>query len=433
MALQENRKLDRIAVVGGGTAGYVTTLFLCSTYPNKEIRWIYPEDNITIGVGEAIVPYVSNFMDKAGISIKDVIRECKGTLKLGIKFKDFRRVGHEFTFPFGIDAEESAKISKIMETGKIPNDMLDYQDISNHFDVNDLMSYMDQVFDTFDNLTVERRTVKLAELSDDMVIDCTGFSRNIFDDAAPTATNFVDISSIIPNNEALIYRADYSDINTQRKPFSTFTGMKSGWSWEIPMKDKIGIGYVFPEGANVEDEFLEYLCDYFDRDVKLEDLNRVPMKTGRNEEHIIESENQTVVSVGLSSFFIEPIESTGLYLVVRAIEMLKEYIDGNSTSGQFNEAFNHEFDTVLDFIIAHYKYSDRPEQYWKDYSNIESALFGENNLFPKEAWTFILGGFEQNPEGYDKLINNEISDKDLLNIIKGTDYNDWLNDESNFK
>jgi len=372
-------------------------------------------------------------MDKAGISIKDVIRECKGTLKLGIKFKDFRRVGHEFTFPFGIDAEESAKISKIMETGKIPNDMLDYQDISNHFDVNDLMSYMDQVFDTFDNLTVERRTVKLAELSDDMVIDCTGFSRNIFDDAAPTATNFVDISSIIPNNEALIYRADYSDINTQRKPFSTFTGMKSGWSWEIPMKDKIGIGYVFPEGANVEDEFLEYLCDYFDRDVKLEDLNRVPMKTGRNEEHIIESENQTVVSVGLSSFFIEPIESTGLYLVVRAIEMLKEYIDGNSTSGQFNEAFNHEFDTVLDFIIAHYKYSDRPEQYWKDYSNIESALFGENNLFPKEAWTFILGGFEQNPEGYDKLINNEISDKDLLNIIKGTDYNDWLNDESNFK
>jgi len=212
MALQENRKLDRIAVVGGGTAGYVTTLFLCSTYPNKEIRWIYPEDNITIGVGEAIVPYVSNFMDKAGISIKDVIRECKGTLKLGIKFKDFRRVGHEFTFPFGIDAEESAKISKIMETGKIPNDMLDYQDISNHFDVNDLMSYMDQVFDTFDNLTVERRTVKLAELSDDMVIDCTGFSRNIFDDAAPTATNFVDISSIIPNNEALIYSNDIAEI-----------------------------------------------------------------------------------------------------------------------------------------------------------------------------------------------------------------------------
>lgn len=435
MALQKAREYNTITVVGGGTSGYVTTFFLCATYPDKQITWVYPEENNTIGVGEAIVPYVSNFLAANGITIKDIIRECKGSLKLGIKFKDFKEKGHEFVFPFGKDAEESAKIQKIIEHNKIPDDIFDYEDISNHFDVNDLMIYMDSVFESFDNLKIRRETVVLADLKDEMVIDCTGFSRNIIKDAMPIDSNFYDISNIIPNNEALVYRVDYTDRENQLKPYSTFTGMKNGWSWQIPMKHKIGIGYCYPKGADVVEEFTDYLSNYFGRQVNADELNKVPMKTGRNDEHIIEMNNQTVVSIGLSSFFIEPIESTGLYLVVRAVEILKKYLDTDITAGMFNSEFNNEFDTVLDFIIAHYKYSNRKEEYWESYKNTPAKLYRENNLFPSEAWTFVLGGFGVYTEGYDDLVNNDdlISNKELVKLLSGTPYQEWIADETNFK
>ena len=104
MALQTDRNIRRITIVGGGTTGNFAALHLAKTYPDKEITWIYPEENNPIGVGEATVPEVSKFLANIGITDKDVIRECRGALKLGIKFCGFRKPGSDFTFPFGIGA-----------------------------------------------------------------------------------------------------------------------------------------------------------------------------------------------------------------------------------------------------------------------------------------------------------------------------------------
>jgi tryptophan halogenase len=438
MALQEDRNIDRIAIIGGGTAGYIAAFFVCTNYPDKQINWIYPKENKTIGVGEAIIPYVSEFLKGLGVTPKDIIRECKGSLKLGIKFKNFN--DKDFYFPFGGTRKEAMSIMKMMDTLLIPDNIFEYTDISNHFDVNDLVIYLDSLLGNLSNLNVIRDTVKLDELDEDLIIDCTGFGRHIFKDVIDIKDNFFKISHLIPNNKALVYRVEYTDIESQMKPYSTFTAMDKGWVWNIPLKDKIGVGYVHSNKDDVMDEFRMYLKDFFKTDIPIEDINAVPMITGRNKEHLIETDNQVVATIGLSSSFIEPIESTGLYLTVRALHHLGAYIDNDISKEELDDNYNVDYDMALDFIIAHYKYSGMTGAYWDNYKDTPMTPFQTNEYFiTSDSWHYVLGGLGADIEGYDiskvynEMMGTMIDPLEYIKIVKGRPYKDWMQNESNFK
>jgi tryptophan halogenase len=419
MALQEDRNINRITIVGAGTSGYLTAFYLSKQYPDKAITWIYPKENKPIGVGEALIPDVSHFLNELGISTQDIIKHCNGTLKLGIKFQDFNKDGESFTFPFGVgqlDKYNSSSIDRIISTDKVPDNILDYNDISVHFRASELLSYMDTLALNIPNLTIVRKTVKLEDIAGtyDLVIDSTGFGRHI----AKWSDNFVSIADKIPNNKALVFRHAYTDKAMQCKPYSIFKAMPHGWIWNIPLGDQLAVGYVHNDKYDVMDDFIKYIQDKFYIAVKPEQIGSVKMITGRNKVHL----RDNVVAIGLASAFIEPIESTGLYLVTSALTRLTKYINGTLTEKEYNQQTNVEFDSVMNFIIAHYKYSKRDNAYWNHYKSVPVEDRKEIDIFPAEAWDYVLAGFRDDVDRPADTINPQ----ELIDIHRGTPYYKWL-------
>lgn len=423
MALQKNRNINRIAIVGAGTSGYLTAFYLAKNYPSKDIVWIYPHENDPIGVGEALIPDVSHFLNDLGITHRDIIKHCNGTLKLGIKFDGFNQEGETFTFPFGVGQLEkynATSLDRMIETKRVPHNIFEYKDISVHFRSPDLLSYMDTLVSQFSNLTIIRKTANASDLVDfDLIVDSTGFKRAI----ANWADNFVDLSDTIPNNQALVYRHEYTDKLMQCTPYSTFKAAESGWIWNIPLGDQLAVGYVHNNHFNVIDEFVDYLESKFFISINRADIRTVTMKTGRNKIHL----RDNIVAVGLSSSFIEPIESTGLYLTTAALQRLSKYINGDINQQQYNDETNAEYDSIVNFILAHYKYSKRSNQYWDFYKSAQVVDWKSIEIFPKQAWGYILSGFRDDVERPRDPMNTV----EFIDIQRGKEYYKWLENERN--
>ena len=397
----------------------MTVFKLCKTYPDVTVTWYYPEDNNTIGVGEALVPNVSNFFKDVGLTHEDLIKHCNGTLKLGIKFENFNERGKSFTFPFGIGETQgfnSQSIDQIIKTEKIPHNIFQYPDISSHCRTTETLAYMDTLVGQFKNLTIHRQRVTKEQLSGtyDLLIDSTGFGRHI----SGRPNNFKSISNLIPNNRALVYRHHYTDRQFQMKPYSTFTAMDHGWIWNIPLGDQLAMGYVHWDKFDVKQEFIEYIQNKMHVKVDPADIHEIPMVTGRN---IVHLENN-VVPVGLASAFIEPLESTGLYLVTSQLNRLCAYIDGDITEHQYNEQVNDSYDRIANFIAAHYKYSNRSNEYWDFYKTVPVENFKTTDLFPTEAWQYVLSGFDI---GVDRP-KDTVNPQELIDIHRGTPYHKWI-------
>ena len=408
--------MDRITIVGGGTSGYLAAFYFAKRYPSKAITWIFPETNDPIGVGEALVPKSSHFLQSIGIGHEDILKHCNGTLKLGIVFDGFNAPGEKFAFPFGIGEGSkfnTASIGRIMSEEKIPSNMLEYPDIATHFRTTELANYLDTRTHEMPNLTIHRRTATRSELEGtyDLLIDSTGFGRHV----SKQDDNFVDVSHIIPNNRALTTRIKYTDLPKQCKPYSMFKAMEYGWCWHIPLGDRLAFGYVHDKKFDVRDEFIAHVKDYMG--MEPEEIATVNFITGRNKRHL----DNNVAGIGLASAFIEPLESTGIYLIISSIEKLAKYIDGEITQDEYNEQVNTNFDAIVNFIAAHYKYSARSNAYWDHFKTLDIDQYRSTDIFPAEAWDYILSGF-----GLATPPKEEIDPIELINIHRGTPYHEWI-------
>lgn len=430
MALQKDRDIRRITIVGGGTTGYLAAFYFSINYPNKEITWIYPKDNNPIGVGESLIPRSSQFINKfnrtgkAGLGHLDIIKHCNGTAKLGIIFDGFNRPGEKFDFPFGFGERTSfntASIKRIMYTEKIPENILDYPDISTHFRTTELLEYLGRLSNDIPNLIIKRQEVTLEELSGtyDLLIDSTGFNSKL----SFIPANFEDISHIIPNNCALVYRHEYTNKKEQCKPYSIFKAMDYGWIWNIPLGDQIAMGYVHCDKYDVKDQFIEYVENKLGIKIDPNKIGKVKFTTGRNKIHL----KDNIVRIGLASGFVEPLESTGIYLITSSIEKITQYIEGSLSEYEYNNAVNQAFDDIVNFIVAHYKYSKRDNEYWNHYKNIPVEKYKETEIFPKEAWDYILSGFDETLPAP----TEPIDPAELIKIHRGMPYQIWLENAKN--
>lgn len=402
----------------------MTAFHLAHNYPTAYITWIFPEDNKPIGVGEAIIPDVTRFFIKLGIYPKDLIRECNGTIKLGGVFVDWNP-GEMYTFPFGYDTKNpkhnSAALDRIIATGKVPDDILEYTSLATHFRATDILKYLDKLVGNYKNLEVQRRTVTKEELEGtyDLLIDATGFNRSI----SYMPNNFVSIAHKVPNNRAFVFRHEYTDREKQCLPYTLTKAMNYGWCWNIPLGDQLAVGYVHDKKFDVKDEFIEYIRVKYGIEPDPAKIVSIDMVTGRNRIHM----KDNVVSIGLASAFIEPLESTGLFLVTDALRILERYIAGEINEREYNRDINANFDTLVDFIVAHYKYSTRSNEYWDFYKSVPISK-EEIPIFPSSGWDTILSAFLKEV----KRPTEQIDPHTLLAIHKGTPYYQWIQDESNF-
>ena len=343
---------------------------------------------------------------------------------MGIVFDGFNQPGHKFSFPFGIGESakcNTASINRIIDTERIPSNILDYPDIATHFRTTELAEYLDTRIGEFPNLTVIRDTTTKELLAGtyDLLIDSTGFGRTV----SKLPDNFEDFSHIIPNNRALTTRVKYTNLPKQCKPYSLFKAMDYGWCWHIPLGDRLAFGYVHENKFDVRQEFINHVADYMEIDANDVEVNIVDFLTGRNKVHL----KDNVVPIGLASTFIEPLESTGIYLIISSIEKIGQYIDGTLSEDEYNEQVNSNFDAIVNFIAAHYKYSKRSNKYWDHFKDLTIEQYKETDIFPHEAWQYILSGFNLTD-----VPKEDIDPKELINIHRGTMYYEWIKDESNF-
>jgi tryptophan halogenase len=395
-----------IIVVGTGTAAYLTVAYLHKYLPNH-ITWYRPGSE-PIGVGEATTPGVLDFLKKIDIDERSVIRDLDGTIKLGICFEDFVRPGQTFTHPFGFDSEQCAINRDLMLSDSILTDFSNTQAV--HFDIVKIIEVLDKRFETFDRLTVLEEFFNYKDQTDSIIVDTSGFTRAVVKDLPDF--EFVDFTDKIQNNQALVYRGKYTDLYKQKKPYTTMKATDSGYIWHIPLKDRISIGYVHSTNYPVEQEFVEYLTQYFGHTVDADDISTVKMTSGRNIKSAFEHNSNLIVAIGLSNSFIEPMESTGLYFTMNGIESLAEVIQGTRTIQQHNDKANFNYDSTVKFIIKHYVHTERTSDYWKFFANTPTEWYQmqTNGCWHQTNWKLVEDGL------LDK--QNEYKVTDIKNIIK---------------
>jgi tryptophan halogenase len=208
------------------------------------------------------------------------------------------------------------------------------------------------------------RTATGRTVEADLFIDCSGFRGLLINQAM--AEPFIAMGDHLLNDSAVATAVRQDDATRGVEPFTSAIAMKSGWTWKIPMLGRFGTGYVYSSQYATEDEAVREFCDLWRLDPETQPLNRIRFRVGRNQRAWVDN----CVSIGTSSCFVEPLESTGIYFIYAALYQLVKHFPDLSFNPVLQDRFNREieimFDDTCDFIQAHFYFSPRTDTpFWK--------------------------------------------------------------------
>jgi len=425
------KKINKIVVVGGGSAGWMTAATLIRSFPDKDIVVIESPLFQTVGVGESTLGGIKEWMNVLDIDEKDFMTHCDAVYKMSIKFTDFyKRDYGSFHYPFGqpylqgtfnglndwyvkkavnpdLDVNDYARTFfpalTLAENNKINlnqfgtlNNFSFKRDVAYHFDATKFALWLKNNFclpkgvtlieDSVESVNVDNDGVSDLLLKSgisitaDLFVDCTGWKSMLLGEAL--SEPFEDFSNILPNNRAWATRIPYTDIEKEMEPYTNCTAIGNGWVWNIPTWDRIGTGYVYsdkyitPEGAL--DEFKDYLRSnkmrIFDknRDVDSFEYKDIKFKVGIHRRTWVKN----VVAIGLSAGFIEPLESNGLFTIHEFLNKLVKSLSRESYTQWDRDAYNmitkRQYLAFKEFVEMHYALSNRDDtKYWRDVTERE--------------------------------------------------------------
>ena len=398
----------RIVIVGGGTAGWMTAA-LCSRFltPGYDLTLVESEEIGSIGVGEATIPQIQLFNAALGIDEDDFLRACMGTIKLGIEFVDWLEPGSRYMHAFGAigrDAglipfhhywlrartlglaeplgaysqnEAMARAGRMQRGPARTSRTLPEMQRAYHFDASLYAAYLRRYAEPRGVRRIEGRieTVDLhpetgfvtglvlageRRVEGDLFIDCSGFRGLLIEGALNTG--FEDWSRWLPCDRALaVPCASVSPLT----PYTRATARPAGWQWRIPLQHRIGNGHVYSSAFMGDDEAARILLDHLDG-APLADPRPIRFKAGMRRQAWVKN----VIAVGLSSGFLEPLESTSIHLIQSALSRLlkflprKDMIDADMA--EYNRQSAFEYEKIRDFIILHYKATRRDDTpFWR--------------------------------------------------------------------
>lgn len=371
-----------------------------ATGPTMTVRLVESEDIGIVGVGEATVPTIRDFNRMIGLDETAFMRDTQATLKLGIEFVDWGDVGRRYFHPFGVygtgpdlgdfhqlwltlktqwraeDLDAYSLCAMAAAQGRAgmpssdPASPLSRLIAAFHFDAG---LYARHLRGFCERLGVERhegRIVEVVQRPDDgfidrvrldsgheldaeLFIDCTGFRGLLIEGALKAG--YADWSHWLPMNRAVaVPCARVAPVT----PFTRSTADKAGWRWRIPLQHRTGNGYVYCD-AFIEDQAAEdALMAGLDGEA-LAQPRRLSFHTGTRRKHW----DKNVVALGLSSGFIEPLESTSIHLIHVALNRLLQHFpaaDFNLVNiDSFNRRMSREVEQVRDFVILHYHLTNR--------------------------------------------------------------------------
>jgi tryptophan halogenase len=461
--MPDDLRIKRIAIVGGGTAGWMAAAILARALPGSgcAITVLESPDIGTVGVGEATIPPIVDLLRFLNINEADFVRFTQSTYKLGIKFNGWSRPGAAYWHPFGTfgtmlnlrpfhhawhaarDAgleprfNDFSLCAALGDAGKFrfpepggtpPVAGLRY---AYHFDAGLVAQYLCIYAEKLGVTRLERtvRDVTLSAqgmvdelvLSDggrlqaDLYIDCSGFRGVLIEQALKTG--YIDWSGVLPCDRAV---ALPTAITAARPPYTEATARGAGWRWRIPLQHRAGNGYVYSSAHVGDTEALDDLLAH--AGTPLADPRFLRFTAGRR--RLFWPRN--CVALGLASGFLEPLESTSIHLVMSGVYKLlehfptKAFVQANTDS--YNAELGAEMERIRDFLVLHYCLTGRADTpFWAHcrtmklpdslverielYRSTGRIRTKAGELFTDSSWFYIFEGMGMRPEQHDPLMD----------------------------
>ena len=441
------KRIKRLVIVGGGTAGWITASWFARRWSKDyEVVIIDKSQPERIGVGEATLLSFPNIMKQMGYEPKEWLKEVDATFKSGILFPGWGHEDAEIWHPFSFTSVGDSKVP-LYDLWQSFQEKYDIKTISPMYgssilnkietnyvhdsyafqiDCGKLVQFLmrntipyckyiqSDVVDVIrdgqaDNLT--KSNIKELVLDDgsiitgDLFVDCTGWKQLLI------GKNNNDLSNRLFINAALAGRVKYEDYKVEQHPYTACPAQEHGWIWKIPTRSRIGTGYCFNRDITDPDEVRQAFSDHWNGRIKPDEMRLLDWKP----QYVKNFWEGNVVPIGLSAGFIEPLESTGLALMIRGVEYLDESLYGgyfNSTAEAplYDAKMKCSYESAVDYVNMHYSYCRREGKFW-DYVR---------SKYQKSPMQKIMEGYIQDPN-----VRTPQTGK-LGSFFDGTNWQVWL-------
>lgn len=466
--MSENR-LRRVVIAGGGTAGWMAAAAIARTMGRAVDLTLVESDAIgTIGVGESTIPPLVNYNRLLGINEADFMRATQATFKLGILFDNWKEPGHRYFHSFGLTGKDhwSAGFQHFWLLARekgfagsyddyclelvaalqgkfahLPDDRMNY---AYQLDSGLYAQFLRKMAEADGTKRIEGKIAQVEldgesgdiaalalesgeRIEGDLFVDCTGFRAVLIEQALHAG--FDDWTHWLPCDSAI---AIQTESVAPPVPYTRVIAHDAGWRWRIPLQHRVGNGLV-------------YSSRYLDRDAAHRRLmgeiegkpatepNFLRFVTGirRKQWH------RNCVAVGLSAGFTEPLESTSIHLIQRAVLRLIRMMPLRQISARDIAEFNDQQETdalqIRDFLVLHYKVTDRRDSaFWRHCQSMEipdtlaqkielfretGRVFRKNDeLFAENSWVQVMMGQGITPRAWHPIAE-KLSDDELAKLM----------------
>ena len=473
-----------VIIIGGGTAGWMSAAAMASILipTGLKVTLIESEAIGTVGVGEATLPGIRYFNQKIGLDEAEVMRRSAATFKLGIEFNDWGKIGDSYIHPFGsfgpvhrlnsssipfhhylsraageghdihldnyslpVMASRSGKFQRPSEN---PKDVLSTFGYAYQFDASLYAQMLREFCEARGVTRIEGRVTDVSlrakdgfiehvtlengdSLGADLFIDCSGFYGLLI--SKTLKQPYKDWTHYLPCNRAVTTRCDHVG---QLKPFTTATAKSSGWQWRIPLQSRTGNGYVYSSDFISDDEATSELLSTLEAPAH-SDPKTLRFTTGQR----TKTWYKNCVAIGLSGGFLEPLESTGIFLIQEAITHLVDRFPSKHCEQVEQDAYNHymdlNFERVRDFLLLHYVATERDDSpFWIHMSTMQlpdslvekmdlwrssgRIISYETGAFKDPSWLAVYYGQNIFPKRYSPMAKSmpETTLKQVLSGVK---------------
>jgi tryptophan 7-halogenase len=458
-------RIQRIVILGGGTAGWMTATALARVLDRRVAITLLESEAIgTIGVGEATIPTIHWFNELIGLDEAAFFRETKASFKLGIEFVDWAHPGHRYFHPFGqygvtlpgvpfhhrwlkaradgLDlplsafslATALAQDNRFARPSGEARSILSTLGYAYHFDASLYARHLRGLAEASGVTRVEGKlraverdtesgfvsalvTEAGARMSGDLFIDCSGFRALLIE--GEMEAGYEDWSHWLPCDRAVAVPCARAKEIT---PYTRSTAKAAGWQWRIPLQHRTGNGYVYCSDFVSDDEAAASLLANLDGEA-LAEPRFLRFTAGRRRRSWIGN----VVAIGLSSGFLEPLESTSIHLIQSGIaKLITLFPDRDcdpALAARYDAILAADMDNIKDFLILHYHATrDKPEPLWQrcrtmtlpetliareeHYRRSGRLMVETDDLFRDASWLAVMNGQGILAEDYNPLADS---------------------------
>lgn len=460
------KPVQSILIVGGGTAGWLSAAIIAAHHKDRprnslKITLVEASDIPTVGVGEGTWPTIRNTVRMIGIDEKKEFKECFAGFKQGGKFVNWVTEDdyyyHPFTVPLGYGQMDMAPYveeiedfaieanyqQEICEAGLAPRSLAegDFQSVCNyayHLDAGAFANILkehcktelgvehligtveDVILDDHDgSISVLKLTGDEGsfDLSADLFVDCTGFRSLLLGQGL--GVPFVSNEKYLFNDRALAVHVPYEDEDDPVACHTIATGQNAGWTWDIGLTNRRGVGHVYASEFLSDSEAEQNLSRYIGKPLDEMTVKSIKFQSGYRQK----TWEKNCVAIGLACGFVEPLEATAIILVEVAARYVAENLPAddvamNVTAKRFNQQMDYRWSRITDFLKLHYMLTQRTEPYWRAHCDpqtipqslkddmaiwkyrgpIKSDFDGVAELFPAASYQYVLYGMGYKPD-----------------------------------